>query len=90
MYEPATGRAPSGVEGDGPVIQANNILPCELPVNASRYFSNLLRDFIPGLANADFGGSLPDSGLPPELQRATVLYRGQLTPDYRYLTRYLQ
>ena len=90
VYEPATGRPPSGVEGDGPVILANNILPCELPVDASRYFSNLLRDFIPAVANADFSGSLPDSGLPPELQRATVLYRGQLTPDYRYLTRHVQ
>lgn len=90
VYEPATGRTPSGVEGDGPVIQANDILPCELPVDASRYFSTLLRDLIPVLAGADFKGTLADSGLPPELQRATILYHGELTPDYRHLARYVR
>ncbi len=89
VYEPATGRTLDGVEGRGPVIEANDILPCELPVNSSEYFSGLLRDIVPAVAKADFTGDLAESGLPAELQRATIVYRGQLTPDYEYLKKHL-
>ncbi len=88
-YEPATGRTLNGVEGNGPVVLAIDALPCELPVDASMYFSKSLRGFIPAIAKADFSGDLATSGLPPELQRATILYRGRLTPAYEYLTRFL-
>jgi hypothetical protein len=62
-----------------------DFLPCELPVDASTYFGQSLRPLIPGLARADFAGPLDKSGLPPELQRATIVYKGKLTEPYRYL-----
>jgi alpha-aminoadipic semialdehyde synthase len=67
------------------VILAVDILPCELPVDASTYFGQQLMPLMPALAKADFSRSLADSGLPPELQRATIVYQGELTPPYRYL-----
>ena len=85
VYEPRTGQVHNGLAGEGPVILAVDILPCELPVDASQYFGRSLSPLIPALAKADFSGSLADSGLPPELQRATIVYRGQLTERYRYL-----
>lgn len=85
VYEPLTGHAPTGVAGDGPVILAVDILPCELPVDASRYFGQMLRPLVPALARADFSRELGDCGLPPELQRATIVYNGELTEPYRYL-----
>jgi hypothetical protein len=27
--------------------------------------------------------------LPPELRKAVILYRGELTPEYRYISGYL-
>ena len=85
VYEPATGKAINGLDGDGPVILAVDILPCELPVDSSAYFGKSLSPFIPALAKADFARPFEQSGLPPELARATILYRGKLTEPYRYL-----
>jgi len=85
VYDPQTGQVIPGVAGEGPVILAVDFLPCELPADASRHFGQALRPFIPALARADLGGALAASGLPPELQRATIVYRGELTGPYRYL-----
>lgn len=85
VYEPRTGQVRDGLVGDGPVILAVDILPCELPVDASTYFGQSLRPLIPALAAADFSRPLAQSGLPPTLQRATIVYRGELTPPYKYL-----
>lgn len=85
VYDPATGRTHDGVAGQGPVVLAVDFLPCELPADASKFFSHALSPFIPGLAKADFSAGLAESGLPPELQRATIVYKGALTEPYRYL-----
>jgi saccharopine dehydrogenase (NAD+, L-lysine-forming) len=85
VYDPATGETHDGVAGTGPVVLAVDFLPCELPVDASNYFSRSFAPFVPALARADFSGSLEQSGLPPELQTATIVYQGKLTEPYRYL-----
>jgi saccharopine dehydrogenase (NAD+, L-lysine-forming) len=85
VYDPTTGQTRDGVAGNGPVVLAVSFLPCELPVDASNHFSSSFAPFVPGLAKADFSGSLEQSGLPPELQRATIVYRGALTEPYRHL-----
>lgn len=89
VYEPATGQTMPGVAGLGPVVLAVDFLPCELPVDASQHFSHSLSPFVPALARADFSKPLVESGLPPELQRATIVYQGQLTEPYRHLEQYL-
>jgi len=89
VYDTVSGDDPSGVEGTGPVVLACDILPCELPVDSSRHFSGMLSPWIPGLAGANFSAELADSGLPPELQRATILYRGALTERYEYMREFV-
>ena len=69
----------------GPVIMAVENLPAELPREASDTFSTALLPFIPDLVSADFTGSFEQSNLPGPLRRATILYRGKLTPDFAYL-----
>ncbi len=78
-----------GVEGPGIVVLAVDNLPCELPRDASDRFSHALRDFVPAIAAADYGRPFAELDLPPEIRRAVVTHRGELTPDYRYLERYL-
>lgn len=85
VYEPRTGQVHDGLAGDGPVILAVDILPCELPADASAYFGRTLSPYLPALAGADFDRPLAESGLPAELQRATIVYKGKLTEPYRYL-----
>jgi len=85
VYDPSTGQTRFGVQGQGPVVLAVDFLPCELPADSSAYFSKTLSPFLPALAGADFGRPLAQTGLPPELQRATILLRGKLTDAYQYL-----
>lgn len=87
VYDPATGATHDGVAGRGPVVLAVDFLPCELPVDASVHFSRAFTPFVPGLARADLtAGELAAAGLPAELERATIVYRGALTEPYRYLS----
>jgi alanine dehydrogenase len=90
VYDPLTGETRDGVEGNGPVVLAVDFLPCELPVDASRHFSESLRPFVAGLATADLRKPLEETGLPEELQRATIVHRGALTESYEYLKEFLR
>jgi saccharopine dehydrogenase (NAD+, L-lysine forming) len=85
VYEPATGKVNDGFEGDGPVVMAVEILPSEIPRESSIDFSRVLKRFVPHLATADLSKSFAAFDLPPELKRAVIVYKGELTPEYAYL-----
>ena len=89
VYDPKTDSAIDGVEGSGPVIMSVEILPTELPRESSTYFSGVLKKYVPAIASADYGASFADLDLPPEIKRAVIVHRGNLTPDYRYIGQYL-
>ena len=38
---------------------------------------------------ADLSKRFAELALPPELKRAVIVYRGELTPDYAYLNSFL-
>jgi len=90
VYDPLTGYTRDGVRGRGPVILAVDILPSELPRDASVYFAGVLEDYVPALASADFSVPLEELELPEELKRAVIVYHGELTPAYRYLEEHVQ
>ncbi|RKZ16831.1 hypothetical protein DRQ53_05265 [bacterium] len=85
MYDPRSGEAPSGFEGEGIAVMSVGNLPTELPIEASMTFSEALEPFIPAMANADLEGTLEDSGLPPQIARAVILWRGELTESFAHL-----
>ena len=89
VYNPVTGGASDGHEGMGIAIMAVDILPAELPREASTDFSHVLTPFIPAMARSDLSAPFEDCDLPPEIKRAVIAYQGQLTPDYRYIQEYL-
>jgi alpha-aminoadipic semialdehyde synthase len=90
VYDVKREESVDGVDGRGPVILAVDNLPAELPLDASLFFSQSLRPFAPALAGADYGAPLARSGLPPALQRATIVYRGELTEPFAYLAAHLR
>ncbi|MFZ7127459.1 MAG: bifunctional lysine ketoglutarate reductase /saccharopine dehydrogenase family protein [Desulfobacterales bacterium] len=90
VYDPESGRIADGVAGNGPVIMAVDILPAEIPRESSAHFSAVLKGFVPALASADYSVPFEDLGLPEALKRAVILYRGELTPDYRYLRAHVE
>ena len=85
VYDPVEDQAIVGVEGEGPAILAVEILPSELPREASSYFSGVLMDYVPAIAKADYSVPFDEVALPPEIKRAVIVYQGKLTPDYNYL-----
>lgn len=89
VYDPEKDSAADGPEGKGPVILAVDNLPCELPLEASRYFSDALARFIPAIAREDYGAPFEQCTLPEEIRKAVILWNGRLTPDYLYLSKFL-
>jgi len=89
VYNPFTGQTTAGYAGEGLVVMAVDILPAELPRDASVEFSTVLAPFVLAIARADFSTPFEKLNLPPEIKRAMIVYRGALTPDYRYLEQYL-
>jgi len=89
VYDPRTGTARDGIEGNGLVMMTVDNLPCELPFDASREFGNALLPFIPALAATDLDRPLDQLDLPGPIRRALVLHRGRLTPEYQYIEKYL-
>ncbi len=85
VYDVRTGEARLGVVGRGPVVMAVDNLPCEFPREASEHFGDSLLRFVPALSRCDWDAPLEDLALPPELKKAVVVHRGQLTPGFHYL-----
>jgi saccharopine dehydrogenase (NAD+, L-lysine-forming) len=89
VYNPLTDKVSDGYEGDGVVVMAVEILPSELPREASTDFSRILKPFIPAIATCDYSVPFDECALPPEIKRAVIVYQGKLTPDYEYIQEYL-
>lgn len=89
VYEPLTGSTTDGHAGSGIVVMAVDILPSELPREASTDFSRILQPFVPAIAQCDFSAPFGECTLPPEIKRAVIAYRGELTPDYQYIRQFL-
>jgi len=89
LYDIDLGEAVDGFKGNGPVIMAVDNLPCELPQEASKEFSRVLTGLVPSIINADFSKPLARTGLPEELQRATILMHGQFTPNFQFMEKFL-
>ena len=83
VFDPHAGVAVHGFQGRGPVIMAVDNLPCELPREATLAFGEALVELVPAAARADYGVPVDALELPPELRRAVIAHRGELTPAFR-------
>lgn len=89
VYDPVKDTAINGVKGKGPVILAIDHLPTEIPRDASEFFSNTLMPFVPAIAKANFQGSLEESNLPDEIKRSVILWKGEFTPPFEYINKFI-
>jgi alpha-aminoadipic semialdehyde synthase len=89
VYNPIREEIIDGFQSDGVVLMAVDNLPCELPKESSKAFSNSLLSFIPSIATADFSVDFDELKLPHEIKKALILHHGKLTPDYSYINKYL-
>lgn len=89
VYNHLSGEVIDGYVGSGIVVMAVDNLPCELPRESSKTFSNILLTFVPPIVKANFSVEFDNLNLPPEIKKAVILYHGKLTPDYRYMNKFL-
>ena len=89
VYDTENDKAIDGFGGKGPVIMAVDNLPCELPRDASQYFSNILKTLVPALVEVDLSSEFDRLKLLDSLKKAIIVYKGELTADYKYLEKYL-
>jgi len=90
VYDPFTRKPAMGFKGDGLLVMAVDILPSELPREASQAFSDALVGFMPEIAKTDFNISFDKLLLPFPVKKAMILHNGELTPDYQYLKEYIK
>jgi len=89
VYNPATGKPTSGFEGKGILVMAVDILPSELPYDASVGFSEALFPYLKAIIQADYSVPYDQLNLPGPIKKALILHHGELTPPYRYISKYL-
>lgn len=89
VYDPFNHKITMGIEGEGLLTLAVDILPAELPRDASEFFGDLLFRYIDPIAKADFKGEYNDIILPQCIKKAIILHKGILTDDYKYISKYI-
>ncbi len=90
VYNPLDRKPTMGFKGDGILVMAVDILPSELPREASESFGHALIRFVPAIATANYDLDFDKIALPHEIKRAMILHKGKLTPDYEYIHEYLK
>lgn len=89
IYNPQTDSIIDGFDGEGIALMTVDNLPAEIPVESSEWFSKSLMPLVPKLFEADYSKSFEELVLSPELKNACVVYKGKLTPNFKYLEEYL-
>jgi alanine dehydrogenase len=89
IYNPFTRQPSDGFKGEGLLIMAVDILPSELPRDSSVFFSEVLWRYVAPIAKADYEQPFDKVKLPGPIKKAMILHKGQLTPDYKYIEKFL-
>ena len=90
VYNPETRIPTMGFEGKGLLTMAVDILPSELPREASIGFSEALSPFVKELAETDFSLPFVELEIPAPFKRALILHIGEFTPDYKYMENFIK
>ncbi len=89
VFEARTGKTIDGWRGRGPVVLAVDMLPTELPREASEAFGTGLLPFVPKLAAASYSKNWNTLNIPSEFRDALITHHGHLTPCFTYLKKHL-
>jgi alpha-aminoadipic semialdehyde synthase len=79
-FDTQTASKPGDLGGEGCLMLGVDILPSELPREASKHFGDLLESFVPQL-----GGAVDDDDLPAPLKGAMITSKGKLTEAFSHI-----
>jgi len=87
-YSPERDEDSDDISADGICVLGVEILPSELPSDASEHFGAALMPLVQPLLSSVGSSTQEDLGdLPPELKRACVASHGALMPKWKYIQR---
>ncbi len=90
VYNPKNDKPTMGASGDGILIMSVDILPSELPRDASVAFGDALLDYVEAITICDYSESFEKLNLPAPIKRAMILHNGEFTPDFEYMKEFLK
>ncbi len=90
VYNPETREPIMGFKGDGILTMAVDILPSELPREASQAFGDALLHFAPQISAADFHVPFEELNLPNPIKNGMILHHGKYTPKFEYMREFVQ
>ena len=90
VYNPKTDKPTMGASGDGLLIMSVDILPSELPRDASGAFGDALLDYVEAITTCNYSESFDKLKLPAPIKRAMILHNGEFTPDFEYMKEFLK
>jgi alpha-aminoadipic semialdehyde synthase len=90
VYDPLKADVTDGYEGRGVVVMAVDNLPAEISLESSIFFSQSLMPLVEGIVEADFSGGFSESRLPDPIKKGTIVFRGEFTPDYKYMRNFFK
>jgi len=90
VYNPATDTPTMGAKGDGLLIMSVDILPSELPRDASLAFGDALIDYVEDIVTCDYTKNFEDLALAAPIKRAMILHNGAFTPEFEYMKEFLK
>ncbi len=79
IYNPEKETSKKGFTGNGIAVMAVTNLPCEFSADASIQFSENLKPYLKKIVDANYRGSLSEAGLPDEIKKAVILWKGNFT-----------
>ena len=87
VYDPKTDSASDDYKtaSSGILYDSIEIMPTELPLDATRTISKLLLPFIPSIVNSDISLPLEEQKLSLEIEGAVIALNGELTPRFKYI-----
>jgi len=89
-YDPERGAFVDGYRSKGITILARDNLPAELPLDSSREFSKLLREYVYQIAAHGALDLTRHVAIPNEIRKAVITEKGRLSRDYRYLAKWVK
>lgn len=86
-YKPESKSFVDGYRAEGVTVLAIDNLPAELPADASREFSSLIREYVYQIAAHGVRDLCRHTAIPREIRGAVITEDRRLAKDFRYLTK---
>lgn len=89
IFDPYSETLKDGFDGEGVAVMAVTNLPCEFSADASEQFSKDIFPFLKDIIRANYTGEMKNSGLPDEIKRGVIMWKGKFTGEFGYMKSYI-